>query len=102
MDNNSNKSGNNFLSGFLLGALIGGAIVFLLGTKKGKRILKTISEEGAENISSILDKMDKADLQDELSEDDSISDENLSSKETVVEDKPKTKRFFRGISKRVN
>lgn len=100
MDNN--KSGSNFFSGFLLGALIGGVVVFLLGTKKGKRILKTISEEGAENISSILDKIDKANLQDELSEDDPMSDEDLSSKETVVKDKPKAKRFFRGISKHVN
>ncbi len=102
---NNDKSGNNFFSGFLLGALVGAAIVFLLGTKKGKKILKAISEEGAGNISSILDKIDKSvDLQDETMDDgdDYVSGESSSSKEAVARHKPKIKRFFKGISKRVN
>ncbi len=106
MDNkNNNNSGSNFFSGFLLGALVGAAMVFLLGTKKGKKILKAISEEGAGNISNLLDKIDKSvDLEGESmdDEDDYVPNENLSSKETVVKHKPKIKRLFRGISKRVN
>jgi len=103
MENNNSRSGNNFFSGFLLGALIGAGIVFLLGTKKGKKILKAISEEGAGNISNILDKINKSvDMPDESLEEEGMLSENLSSKENVVKDKPKIRRFFRGISKRVN
>ncbi len=103
MDNN--KSGNNFFSGFLLGALVGGIVVFLLATKKGKKILKAISEEGAGNISNLLDKIDKSvDMQDESmdDEDEYVPGESSSSKETVTKHRPKIKRFFKGISKRVN
>jgi len=31
---------NRFFNGFLIGALIGGGVVFLVGTKKGRRLLK--------------------------------------------------------------
>lgn len=105
MENDNRSSGNNFFSGFLLGALVGAAIVFLLGTKKGKKILKAISEEGSENITNLLNKIDKSvDLQEEVFEedDDVILSENTSAEENVVKEKPKVKRFFRGISKRAN
>jgi gas vesicle protein len=105
---NNNKSGGNFLSGFLIGIIIGAGVVFLLATKRGKKILKAISEEGSENISNILDKIDKSvDMSDESLEESSgeitedkgsvIREENI-----INEDKPKIRRFFRGISKRAN
>ncbi len=99
MDNN-NKSGNNFFSVFLLGVLVGAAVVFLLGTKKGKRLLKAISEEGAENISNILEKVDKSVNLDEVSE----TSEELNSQEeiSIEKTKPKARRFFRGISRHLN
>src|SRR3989344_1136804 len=108
---NDNKSGNNFFSGFLLGALVGGALVFLVGTKKGKRLLEVISEEGMENISNILEKADKSVNLDEVLEEDEKSsleepsaDKKLITREEnpIVETKPKIRRFFRGISRHVN
>lgn len=48
-----NNKGGGFFSGFLWGMIIGATIVFLLGTKKGKRLLKIISEEGLE-LSELL------------------------------------------------
>lgn len=54
MNNNSN-GGNGFLAGFLIGAAIGGVAVFFLGTKKGKQLLKTISEEGLDSISDLAE-----------------------------------------------
>ena len=49
----SDNNGNGFGSGFFLGALLGGAAVFLLGTKKGKKLLKSITEEGIESVSDL-------------------------------------------------
>lgn len=109
MENSNHKSGNNFLSGFLLGVLIGGAVVFLLGTKKGKKILKAISEEGEGKISNILNKIEKSvDLEDAILEDQEI--ETAAPKKEIIvkdgeqsraiEEKPKaTRRFFKGISR---
>lgn len=111
---NNNRSGNNFFSGFILGALVGAAVVFLLGTKTGKKILKAISEEGSENIANLLNKINKSvDLQDEVFEDDPIFADasvdksagkgNKTEKRVVIEEKPRvTRRFFRGISRHVN
>jgi gas vesicle protein len=111
---NDNKLGGNFFSGFLLGALVGAAVVFFLGTKKGKRILEVISEEGAGKISNILDKIDKSvDLPDESLEDEEFSfaasdaatagkGSNGEEEIPIGKTKPKIRRFFRGVSKRVN
>lgn len=95
---------NNFFSGFLLGALVGAAIVFLLGTKKGKRIWKAISEDGLDNISNLLDKADKTEDLDEVAEN---QGENIAPKrEFLIKEepfeKPKVRRFFRGIPRHVN
>jgi hypothetical protein len=53
--------GNNkgFSDGFLLGLLIGGAAVFLLGTKKGNKILQAFTEEGLEGLTDFIDSLDE-------------------------------------------
>lgn len=97
MENNSGNSGQGkFFNGFLLGLLIGAAIVFLLGTKKGKRILKSLSEGGADKISNILEEVES---EDEI-EDEAIVEKTITPAEE--ESRPKIRRFFRGISKRAN
>jgi len=116
MDNNNN-SGGKFFNGFLLGMLVGAAVVFLLGTKKGKRLLKAISEEGIDNISDILDRAEKTEDLDEVSTDtpstslramvDPLSPKasdghGKSEGQKKNFEKPKVRRFFRGISRRVN
>jgi uncharacterized protein YwgA len=120
MDSNSKNSGNNFLAGFVLGSLVGAGIVFLVGTKKGKKILKSLSEEGIENISAFLEKADKAVGVNGFEEEDeektqrkgkSSQESDKSPLEERFDDvkeeiistvKPKAKRFFRGISRKVN
>ncbi len=52
MDNRNNSGGG----GFLFGLLIGGGLVFLLGTDKGRKILKSLTEEGFGEISQMLEK----------------------------------------------
>lgn len=99
---NNNKSGNNFFSGFLLGVLVGAGLVFLLGTKKGKKLLKVISEKGLDNVSNILKDEGVAMDPDETYEDD---EKNPPKKEVTVSDtkeKPRVRRFFRGISRHLN
>jgi len=102
MDNN-NKSGNNFLGGFLFGVLVGAVIVFLLATKKGKKILKAISDDGLDNISDILEKVNKTTGLDEMyDEEESAPQRRIIAVKEVVEERPKTRRFFKGISRHLN
>ena len=54
--------GNNngrFSDGFLMGALVGGAAVFLLGTEKGNKVLKVILEEGRAGFSDLMNEIDE-------------------------------------------
>ena len=98
---NNNSGGSKFFDGFLWGAIIGGGIVFLLGTKKGKKLLKTISEEGVEGLSSLLEEQadQKEDYEEE--EEESPSENGVSNdavSENIEEQKePQAirKRFFR-------
>ncbi len=48
-----NKHSSGFMNGLLLGIIIGAALVFFLGTKKGKELLRTITEEGLEDFSEL-------------------------------------------------
>ncbi|MBI4097868.1 MAG: YtxH domain-containing protein [Candidatus Levybacteria bacterium] len=48
-----NNHGSRFSDGLLLGMIIGGALVFLIGTHKGKKLLKAITEEGFEGLGDI-------------------------------------------------
>jgi len=103
MNNDTNRSSGNFFSGFMIGALIGATVVFLLGTKKGKKILKAISEEGLDNISNIIEKVDKEINLDEVYEEEkNVIPKKQAVLEETIEQKPKTKRFFRGISRHLN
>ncbi len=102
---NNNQNNNKFINGFLLGALIGAGVVFLFGTKKGKRLLKTISEEGLGNFSKILD---EANVSEEINENKEIK-EILPEKDIAVEqtstfeeERPRARRFFKGIARRLN
>ncbi len=102
----NNNNGSKFFDGLLWGAILGGGLVFLLGTKKGKKILKMITEEGVEGLSEILEaQMGREDLGedeediDEVIERPSMSGNGVSkdpqSKEPEEEIKSVRKRFFR-------
>ncbi len=101
---------NRFFDGLLWGILVGGGAVFLLGTKTGNKLLKIITEEGAESLNEVVSKIEDeiADFQEdnvsEVKADDhkpSNFEKELSTHlEEVKEDlKPKVKRFFRSSKK---
>lgn len=107
MDNNNNQGDGKFFSGFLIGLLIGAAVVFLLATKRGKKLLKAISEDGIDNISNLLEKGEKTEELDEVviaekPRKEFVRKREFAIKEIEIEEKPKVRRFFRGISRRVN
>ncbi len=90
---------SHFSSGFLLGAIIGAAIVFLVGTEKGKKVLKLIADEGLRNITEYIE---EDDLSDEILEEVEPVDEVIENTEDKKEEKnpqvKKTKkRFFRRV-----
>lgn len=103
---NNNNGNNGFFSGFLLGAVIGGAAVFFLGTKKGKQLLKTVSEEGLDGISDLVEIMEE-----EVEGEEELSASKVTSTPATGEAKPQAhangetkkspiRRFFKGIPRR--
>ena len=99
MQDNNPHHDNKFFSGFLIGLIIGAAAIFLLGTKRGKKILKTISEGGLENIVNALEEMEEEEITDQdfvedVSKPVKVEKEEKKSEEQVPEAK-KTHRFFK-------
>ena len=53
---------NRFSDGFLLGLLVGGVAVFLLGTKKGNKILHALTEEGLDGLTDLIETMEEKEV----------------------------------------
>ncbi len=95
--------GGIFMKGVFFGALLGGGAAFLLGTKRGRKILKVVSEEGLDNISELGGKMmdsvmgEREELADMTESDKVIREE---AKKAANNLKSSAKRLFRGIRKK--
>lgn len=100
MEDQNNSGQGKFFNGFLLGLLVGAFVVLVLGTKKGKRLLKAISEKGLDNFSNILEEANEKEGQEEKPKKVFTPKREFTIKERSVEEKPKIRRFFRGISRR--
>lgn len=86
------------MNGFLWGAILGGGVVFLLGTKRGQKLLKRVTEEGLEGISQIEELVEE-DEEEKAAE--QHSNGELKNEESVVDKITKsTKHLFKGIQKR--
>ncbi len=98
-----------FSDGLILGAVLGGAAVFLLGTKKGNKVLKVLTEEGMAGISEFMEELQEArgeagqgdeevddDFEEIVIEEVRQPKANISSAVPPLAPKPKPKkRFFR-------
>lgn len=69
-----NNHDSKFSTGFMIGLLIGGGLVFLLGTKTGKNLLKIVSEQGLDGLLNLLEEYDLDDLI-EVEEDEEVQEE---------------------------
>jgi len=89
-----------FMNGLILGILIGAGIVFLFGTKRGKQVLKAITENGVESFADLTDILQNTEFEDE---EDYPEDGEIISPKKVETKKPSAtrpvKRFFRGVKK---
>lgn len=92
---------NKFIDGFIWGLLLGGGAVFLLGTKKGNKLLKIITEEGSGTLNEIIKEVE------EVSEDMGFTEEpkntqgslKHSEKEEESHENTKVRRFFKASKK---
>lgn len=104
MERNEKQNGG-LSTGFLLGIVVGVVITLLLTTKRGKRILKIITEEGMSKISNFEDLFNDAveeyqtkPAEPKLPPVDLTPVEEQQDEEKPAEEKPKSiKRFFKGI-----
>lgn len=105
MDKHDHNHGGGFGSGFLLGLIVGAAVIFFLFTKRGKELLHKITEEGIEGVEEFKELLDM-DVDEEEYEVEPSEKVNrvIAKTEAAVEPIRKTaKRFFRGVPrKRVN
>ncbi|MFH0750113.1 MAG: YtxH domain-containing protein [Candidatus Gottesmanbacteria bacterium] len=56
---NDNNRDNKFMIGFFVGGLIGAGLMFLMGTKEGKKIEKLIEKKGKETLEDLEEKVDE-------------------------------------------
>ncbi|HVF69339.1 MAG TPA: YtxH domain-containing protein [Xanthomonadales bacterium] len=67
-ENNHDHNGN----GFMLGVFLGSIATLLFTTKKGREIVKDMTEQGLEKFSELQDNIDKAVVTEEVEENDYI------------------------------
>lgn len=96
MDKKHNCRDHHGGNGFLLGVIVGALLVFLLGTDRGRRILKELSENGLEALENLQD----FDEVDEYTEDDEVTNQASPARPSPV--KNTARRLFRGIKKRAS
>ncbi len=91
---------NRFFNGFIVGLVVGAVIVFLFGTEKGKKVLKTISDEGLEKLSDLIEESElDEDILEEVEPVDEVVEEPEIKSEEKDEKKSTKKRFFRRVKK---
>ena len=102
MDKHDHHHGGGFGNGFLIGFIVGAAVIFFLFTKRGKELLKTITEEGIEGVEEFKELLDVDVAEEEYEEEPKEKVERVIAKteEVVAPLKKTAKRFFRGVPKR--
>ncbi len=115
MNSTQQDTGGKFINGLVVGIVIGATLMFLLSTKKGKKILKMLTEEGLGGVSGIeellMDGGDEEVYEEVIEEKESkeqkeehqANGHTQTHHEQPVHATPritKVRRFFRGVPKR--
>lgn len=95
-ERNEHKPGNN---AFMWGLIIGGLLVYLFTTKRGKKILKQLSEVGLEALDNISNVEETDEYVDEDIED--VPEETSEAVSGNGNDDSHPRRFFKGVKRRV-
>lgn len=95
-EKHEHKSGGN---AFMWGMIIGGLLVYLLTSKRGKKILQQLSEVGLEALENISNVEETDEYVDEDTEEE--SPETVEEVSTNGNGDNRPRRFFKGIKKRV-
>lgn len=89
------KHGNGFMAGFLFGFLVGAAVVFLFATKKGKKIMAIVMNEGMNKVSRIEEAMGDY-MGDEYDEEMEVESASVPDEEVSIKKASRPlRRFFR-------
>lgn len=95
----TNHHGPGFMNGFFLGIIVGAAIVFLIGTKKGKKILKMLTESGIEGVSDLEEMLSENEESGDYEQEYTAEGEEIQTPQSAKPEHRPLKRFFRGIKK---
>lgn len=98
MTNDTQQKHGNTMNTFLLGALIGGGLVLLFTTDKGRKLLRSLTENGLDNITDLGENLVKKyiPLDEEDLEEKQESEERKPVKPAATTEKTKTvRKFFR-------
>jgi len=82
---------------FTWGMIVGGAVMLMLTTKKGRDILKELAESGYEGIEEFVDLEKVKELAGQF--DDADESDSEVEQQPQKEVKPKRRRIFRGVKK---
>ena len=86
-----------------MGLIIGGGAVFLIGTRTGKNLLKILSEQGLDGLSSLLEEYGLEDFEEEyegVPAKDNVSNAEVKvDKESEEVNESPKKRFFKRVRK---
>jgi hypothetical protein len=107
---NNEGKGNG---GFWLGVIVGGAAVFLLGTKTGRNLLKNLSEQGLTGVSDLIEDVNMEDFEEEEEEipspipspiedytnGEKSREKHVSPEEKEAQEEKPKRRFFRKFKK---
>jgi len=96
-----NHNSNGFGKGFLLGFIVGAAVIFFLFTKRGKQLLKIITEEGLAGVEEFKDILDMDEEDEEIEYEERPQRAVVARTEAAVHKvSSKAKRFFRGVPRK--
>lgn len=84
-DKNSNQNQNGSGNGFLLGALMGSVATLLFTTKKGREIVRDLTEKGIEKIAELEGAIKEREQVKEIEESDYVEPKERSPIEPEVE-----------------